>query len=113
MDGGRKNLHVGWGSARGRALSVQAIRQGAGAGERIGMVGAERLLADRQRPLEERPRRRKIALRLQQGGEVVEALRGIGMVGAERPLADRQGALEERPRRRKIALRSEQEGEVV
>jgi hypothetical protein len=70
------------------------------------MVGAERLLADRQRALEERPRRRQIALRLQQHGKVVEAGRGIGMVGAERLLADRQRALEKRPRRRVGAQRT-------
>jgi hypothetical protein len=57
------------------------------------MVGAECLLVDRQRALVERPRRRNIALRLQQEGEVDEAPRGIGMVGAERPLVDRQRAL--------------------
>ena len=62
------------------------------------MVGAERLLADRQRALEERPRPGEIALGLKQEGEVVEAHRRIGMVGAERLLADRQRALEERPR---------------
>jgi hypothetical protein len=69
------------------------------------------LLADRQRALAERSRRFKIALRIEQAGEVVEARRGIGMVGAER-LLDRQGALVERPRRGKIALRMEQAGEV-
>ena len=52
----------------------------------VGMLGAERLLADRQRPLEERPRAREVALVLKQGGEVVEARRGLGMLGAERLL---------------------------
>ena len=68
------------------------------------MLGAERLLADRQRALVERPRHRKLALGLKQAGEVAEARRRIGMLGAERLLADRQRALEERPRRRKVAL---------
>jgi hypothetical protein len=39
----------------------------------VGMVGAERLLADRQRPRAERPGAFEVALGLQQGGEVVEA----------------------------------------
>ena len=64
------------------------------------MLGAEHLLVDRQRALEERPRRRKVALVLKQDGEVVEARRRIGMLGAEYLLADRQRALEERPRLR-------------
>ena len=62
------------------------------------MLGAERLLADRQRALVERPRAGKVALVLKQAGEVVEARRRIGMLGAERLLADRQRALVERPR---------------
>ena len=72
-----------------------------------GMLGAERLLADRQGALEERPRRREVALVLKQDGEVVEARRRIGMVGAERLLADRQRALEERPRAGEVALVAE------
>ena len=63
------------------------------------MLGAERLLADRQRPLVERPRAGEVALVLKQAGEVVEARGGRGMLGAERLLADRQRPLEERPGR--------------
>ena len=70
----------------------------------VGMLGAEHLLADRQRALEERPRRREVALVLQQQGEVVEAPRRIGMLGAEHLLRDRQRALAERPRPDKVAL---------
>ena len=55
------------------------------------MLGAERLLRDRQRALEERPRSGEIALGLKQACEVVEARRGQGMLGPERLLADRQG----------------------
>jgi hypothetical protein len=77
------------------------------------MVGAKRLLADRQRVLVERLRRRKVALRLQYGGEVVEACRGRRMVRAEHLLVNRQRALVERPRRRRIALRAKQDGEIV
>ena len=64
----------------------------------IGMLGAERLLVDRQRPLVERPRAGEVALILKQMGEVVEARRGIGMLGAERLLSDRQRPLEKGPR---------------
>ena len=77
------------------------------------MLGAEHLFAYRQRALEERPRPRKVALSLEQDGEVVEARRRIGMLGAEHLFADRQRALEERPRPRKVALVLEQDGEVV
>jgi hypothetical protein len=62
------------------------------------MLGAEHLLADRQRALIERPRLRKIALDLKQAGKTVEAHRRIGMLRAEHLLADRQRALIERPR---------------
>ena len=68
------------------------------------MLGAERLFAYRQRALEERPRPRKVALVLEQDGEVVEARRRIGMLGAEHLFAYRQRALVERPRPRKVAL---------
>ncbi len=47
---------------------------------------------------------RKVALGLEQAGEVVEAPRRIGMLGAEHLFAYRQRALEERPRPRKVAL---------
>ena len=77
------------------------------------MLGAERLLADRQRALVERPRASEVALGLKQIGEVVEARRRIGMLGAERLLADRQRALIERPRPREVALGLKQDGEVV
>ena len=68
------------------------------------MRGAEHLVVDRQCALQERLGRRKVALVLQQRGEVVETDCRIGMLGAEHLLADRQRALVERPRRRKIAL---------
>ena len=68
------------------------------------MLGAERLLVDRQRTLEKRPRPGKVALGLKHAGEVVEAPCRIGMLGAERLLGDRERALEERPRPREVAL---------
>ena len=74
------------------------------------MLGAERLLADRQRALVERPRLSKVALVPEQDGEVVEARRRMGMLGAERLLVNRQRALEERPRPRKVALVLKQDG---
>ena len=52
----------------------------------MGMLGAEHLLGDRQRALEERPR----PLVRKQQGEVVEARRRIGMLGAERLFSYRQ-----------------------
>src|SRR5829696_7895743 len=64
------------------------------------MLGAERLLVDRQRALEERPRRRQVALSLQQEGEVVEAHRRLRMLGAERLLTDRQRVSKQRFGRR-------------
>src|SRR5215470_5691358 len=62
------------------------------------MLGAERLLADRQRALIEWPRPHKITEVFQQKGKVVEARCRIGMLGTERLLADHQRALQERPR---------------
>ena len=62
------------------------------------MLGAERLLVDRQRALIERPCPGQVALGPKQLGEVVDTRRRIGMFGAERLLADRQRALFERPR---------------
>ena len=47
----------------------------------LGMLGAERLLADRQRPFVERPRAGEVALGLKQAGEVVEALAVSGCSG--------------------------------
>src|SRR5208337_3347531 len=77
------------------------------------MLGAERLLADRQRALQKRTRPGKVALGLKQTREVVEARRRIGMLGAERLLADRQRALQKRTRPDKVALGLKQKGEVV
>jgi hypothetical protein len=65
---------------------------------RVGVLRAKGLLADRQRPLVERPRAGEVALVLKQDGEVVEARRGRGMLGAERLLNDRERPLERRPR---------------
>ena len=44
------------------------------------MLRSERLLADCERPLEERPRGGEIALGLKQAGEVVETCGGFGML---------------------------------
>ena len=51
------------------------------------MLGAERLLADRQRALVERLGLRVGAGGLVQRGEIVERGGGVGMLGAERLLA--------------------------
>src|ERR1700683_2075194 len=64
------------------------------------MLGAERLLADREGALVKQLRPRIVALGPKQVGEVVEAQRRMGMLGAERIRADRQSALVERPRAR-------------
>ena len=77
----------------------------------VAMLGAERLLANCQRPLVERPRAGEVALGLMQIGEVLEAPRGIGMLGAERLLSGRQRPLEKGPslrigRERPIPIRS-------
>jgi hypothetical protein len=59
------------------------------------VLGAQRLLPDRQRALEHRSRRRKVALGLEQEGKIVEARSGGRMLGAEHLFVDRQRALEE------------------
>ena len=53
------------------------------------MLGTERLLSDRQRALQERPRPGRVALGLKQEGEKVEAPRRIGMLGTENLFANR------------------------
>ena len=51
---------------------IQQASEVAEAGRCLGMLGAERLLVDRQRALEGRPRPRKVTLGLKQAGEAVE-----------------------------------------
>jgi hypothetical protein len=77
------------------------------------VIGAKGLLADRQRPLVERPRACEVSLLVSEAGEVVEAPRGIRLLGAEGLLVDRQRPLVERPRACEIALALQQESEVV
>jgi hypothetical protein len=48
------------------------------------MIGAERLFIDRQRALVIRSRFHKIALRMQQTAEIVEAQCGVRLIGADR-----------------------------
>jgi hypothetical protein len=86
-----------------RAFSEAQVRKIVAGENCVGMLGAERLLVDRERPLVERPRAGEVALGLKQLGEVVEARGGPGMLGAERLLADRQRPLEERPRAGEVA----------
>ena len=62
----------------------------------IGVIGAERLLADRESALVERLGVGVAALGLVQHGQIVEHGRDIGVIGAERLLGDRQRALVER-----------------
>ena len=64
--------------------------------DHIGVVGAEHLLANRQRALVERFRLSIVALGFAERGQVVQARGHIGVVGAERLLPDGQRALEER-----------------
>ena len=99
--------------ARQVALVLQQTSEVVEARRGLGMLRAERLLADRQRALVEWPRPGEVALGLEQAGEVVEARRGIGMLGAERLLANRERALVERPRAGKVALVLKQAGEVI
>src|ERR1700674_2147674 len=77
------------------------------------MLRAERLLADRQCAVVERPRSRKVALSLKQAGEVAEVRRRFGMLGAVHLLVDRQRAVVERSRPRKVTLVMKHAGEVV
>ena len=77
------------------------------------MVGAERLLAQRQGALVQRLGLGVAALALVQKGEVVERGADRGVVGAERLLGDRQGALVQRLGLGGAALAVVQHGEVV
>ena len=79
----------------------------------VGMLGAERLLVDRQRPFVEHPRAAEVALGVKEAGEVVEVRRNVRMLKAVHFFVDRQRPLVERPRAGEIALGLEQDGEVV
>jgi hypothetical protein len=68
------------------------------------MLGAEHLLADRQRSLAVPSSVRKVALFLKQEGEEVNAVCRSGMLGAEHLLADRQRALAEQLRPGRVTL---------
>ena len=76
------------------------------------MIGTERLLPDRQRPLVERARRRELARSPEEIGQVVEAGRHLRMIGAQRLLPDRQRALVARARAREVAHPHERRGEA-
>jgi hypothetical protein len=96
-----------------RAISVQQQKaEIVEARRRVGMLGAEHLLADRQRALVERPAGGEVALGLEQAGEVGKARRRVGVLGSPHLLADCQGALAERPGGGEVALGLEQIGEV-
>ena len=71
---------------------------------RIGMLGAERLLADRQCALTQRPRAPIVGLSLKHDGDVGKAPRRTRMLRAERLLVDRQRALKELLRPRVVAV---------
>ena len=60
------------------------------------MIGPERLLVDRQRPLDERLGLGVAALISIEPSQIVQRSRDIGMIGPERLLVDRQRALVER-----------------
>ena len=60
------------------------------------MLGAERLLPDRERALIERLGLGVAALGIVEHGQVVEARRHLGMLGAERLLPNGERALIER-----------------
>jgi hypothetical protein len=60
---------------------------------RVGMLGAERLVADRQRALEERSRSGEVALLSKHMAEVVQDRCRIGMVRTKRLFSYRQRAL--------------------
>jgi hypothetical protein len=60
----------------------------------VGMVGAKPGLVDRQGTLVQAAGAIEVALGVQEGAEVAEAIGGIGMVGAKLSLVDRQSSLQ-------------------
>ena len=78
-----------------------------------GMLGAERFLSDRQRPLDEWPAAGEVAVLVKQAGKAVETRGGRGVLGSECLFSDRQRPLVEQTRSGRIALRLMQAGEVV
>src|SRR6516164_3436792 len=89
---------------RGMPHSQQSASEGAPIPVRYGIIGAERLLTDRDCTLKARPRLGKTAMALEEPGEVAQACRGRGALRAK-VFGDGQGAFQQRPRFRKIALR--------
>ena len=83
------------------------------ADRRIGVVGAEGFLADRQRSLVELLGLCVLGLAVVEACEVVEARRRIGVVGAEGLFLDRQSSLVERLRLGVLGLLGVEECEVV
>ena len=75
---GDRLCHIALGQELACEIATHAIR--------VRMLGAERLLEDRQCALEKRPRPHKVALVLKQAGEEVKAQRRRAMLGAERLL---------------------------
>jgi hypothetical protein len=74
------------------------------AAHRVGVLGAQALLADQKGTLVQGAGGVQLALVVQGGGEVVEAGGGGGVVGAQARLADGQGTLVQGPGAVEVAL---------
>ena len=77
------------------------------------MARAQHGFADVQGLLVEGPSSGVVPLRLQQQGQVVQALSGVGVALAQDGLAEGQGLLVEGPGPGVVPLRGEQMGQVV
>ena len=91
-------------AVRSRAFGDAQLRKIVADTNCLGMLGAERLLADREGPLVERSGAGEVALVLKQAAENVKALCGPTMVAAALLLPDIKRPLEEPARALEVAL---------
>ena len=77
------------------------------------MIGAERLLVDRQRLLEQRPSANDVATQQTTVREVAEGRRRIRMLSAPLVIEYAQSSQEKPLRARQVAARLERPGEIV
>jgi hypothetical protein len=88
-------------------------RKALAASHRVGVVGAQAGLKDRQGALVQGAGAGQVALVGQDAGEDVEAFGGVGVVGAQAGLADGQGALVQAAGGVEVALVGQDDGEVA
>src|SRR5215467_6636694 len=106
---------AGSGSAVGWPVPLQfpQLRKGAPSRDGVGVVGAEDALADGKGALEEGAGGCRVALSVEEEGQVVESEGSVGMVTSHRAIGDGQRALEERPGGAHLPLTAKHQCQIV